>query len=274
MDMAELEREERKCQLGRLRPGVVVYADILGFRRMCDPGRSPIEPLKALAAIRALRPETDETPAVQIHFYVLGDSFVRVLLLQPDLEQEGPWDAVERRQMLWAVDAQASFCSRGHLVQGGVATGLVYSNLVKATVYGPALCRAIELKSEKARSSGIAVDDEIAKRHAGDFHWLERQDETWFIDYLGLPPFLAGRRDTAIVPWLKRLEQHKNAVRDYYRASQDEKQRARCKRMILHHNRKVESMLRPASNPAPGIEDVRARIEACRIEDLANSGDR
>jgi hypothetical protein len=252
---------EKPAQTGE---AVVVFLDILGFRRMDSTKGFPEGQRAALSAIRNLPRRDLRPPAVRTDFYPLADAVVRVLFF----ESEGTRDAFRGDQMLWALEAQQELLKNGLLVQGGIAEGRVFSSPAEDMVFGPALSKAYELASEGAYFPRVAVAPSIAEDNE-DFDWLKKwRDETWFIDYLLRPDVLwHGDCDVTRVPWLtETLEPHKTAVLRYVAGVRNQKELAKCAWLALYHNMNVETILWPKRVTATANEEeVRTRLDDCLI---------
>jgi hypothetical protein len=245
---------------------VVVYMDILGFRKMDNSQDFPKEQRDAINAIRSLPCGDLGPPAVRADFQSLSDTAVRVLFLES--ESSGSWDALMGHQMLWARDAQLQLLGKGLLVQGGIAMGRVFSDPVDKMVFGPALSRAYELATDQ-RFPRVVVAPDVAERNR-NFGWLKKwRDETWFIDYLRPPDVLCrGGWDVTRVPWLtETLEPHKETVLRYITGIGGQRQSEKCTWLVLYHNLSVNSTLWPKCATDPrNKEEVRSRLESCLIE--------
>jgi len=246
---------------------VVVYLDILGFRRMDDSPHFPDGQRDAIRALRLLVPAATDYPAVRADFYSFADSIVRVLSLESSEGKDR--DTFRRYHMQWALNAQDELLKKGLLVQGGVAEGRIFSNPAEDMVFGQALSRAYKLASEDAYFPRVAVAPSIAEANR-DFPWLMKwRDDTWFIDYLRPPGIRwVGECTVTNMPYLtKRLEPHKTAVRSYVAGVTNHKELARCAWLVLYHNLNVNAVLwSRCATATKEEEEVRSRLQGCLIQ--------
>jgi len=244
---------------------VVVFLDILGFRRMDDSLHFPQEQRDAIQALRDRTPRDTDSPAVRADFYSFMDSIVRVLFFESGETR----DAFRRHEMQWAQEAQQDLLKYGLLVQGGIAEGKVHSSPAEEMVFGSAVSMAYELASKAAYFPRVAVAPSIAEANE-DFGWLGKwRDETWFIDYLRRPDVLwRGECVVTKVPWLTEvLEPHKRAVLSYVAGVTSQKELARCAWLVLYHNQSVNAVLwSKCTTASKGEEEVRSRLQDCLMQ--------
>lgn len=176
---------------------LVTYMDILGFRDLVQTETAG-HISRTIRLVRdALKPDRDSARVFEMTYQSFSDlTVVSIPILTSANLRFRP--GVLHSQITRVADAQVQLLWEGIAIRGGITFGSIVRSY--GQLFGPALIRAYELESKKAKYPRIVVDDVIfrelernpALTKGGEdsdrdqVRLLLRRDEDgcWFIDYL------------------------------------------------------------------------------------------
>jgi hypothetical protein len=215
-------QKTKRIQELRYRKRLVLFADFLGFKNVVHSTQN--DPLALLKLIEAL----EEISRIEAfgdfkteRFSQFSDSVVL------------SYEIKEQSAVYWMISTMAlaviELANRGYLVRGAITYGDLYHT--QKHVVGPALVRAYEMESEKAKYPRVIVDSsvlELARKYRQKNHepneeeayirnHLEQDSDGWlWIDYLSWKAVVqaAGAADEDYLAYMDRIDaQIQNGLR-------------------------------------------------------------
>lgn len=203
MARAKHSNRTKRSPQANYRPAIVSFIDVLGFREIVQ-NKSAGEILNTLRLVQQTAAPAEETlvPKATLEREVnrtkaiaFSDSIVRVRYYDAEYNEGSLF-----HELIALVHMQAELANSGVFVRGGVSIGDIF--LEENEVFGPALVRAYDLKSQYANAPRIIIGPEVfhefrqnrklrAEHHdlADEIHYIKQlvrrgDDGMWFVDYL------------------------------------------------------------------------------------------
>jgi hypothetical protein len=239
----------------------VLYADILGFRKLVETFRDdPEQPLQVLQALQKL----DTGPALRekyrVRFHQVSDAVLAVMPRRSSDELDIP--------CAWARQWQLSLLADGLLLRGGLTGGKVYMDDA-GLAFGPAINRAYELEAHSAVYPRVVVDpDCVTPEMTEHGHVIRFRDSVWFINYL----YPAGGLSIVegfdnLGPVAKSLSQHRSASIGIFERAESPDQMSKCCWLVVYHNLVIDQISRRLVRMGDTGRAWREKIEGYRISD-------